>query len=346
MLNRPARFAALLVFINVALKALLPQLMLQKAAPKDEAIGEIHIMSSEELKLNYYGKNALLIGGTRGVGYGTALAMAIAGADITVVGRSEKSGILALNKLIKGSQKNGREEQNIQFIQGDLGTIQSAKNLVKTLIERSEKKYDFLVVSAATFPDWSSPLRNEDGFDKSFAIAVLGRYIIYANMHRFLVKKNARVLNVLASGQGKVHPLDRALASGDKEVSTLFEGMFTFSLGNELMQIGLEEKDQILKKNHVTMVSTFPGLLKTDLHRGQGLWLDVLEFVMVSLIGISEEDCGVKQASILVSNKLHENSLSYVDQFSIGRLASADLLHEKEKNLDWLWSMLKSRIRA
>jgi len=38
------------------------------------------------------GKNALLIGGTRGVGMGTALALYRAGAHVTIVGRSDHSG--------------------------------------------------------------------------------------------------------------------------------------------------------------------------------------------------------------------------------------------------------------
>ena len=37
------------------------------------------------------GKNALLIGGTRGVGMGTALALYRAGAHVTIVGRSDHS---------------------------------------------------------------------------------------------------------------------------------------------------------------------------------------------------------------------------------------------------------------
>ncbi len=46
-----------------------------------------------------------------------------------------------------------------------------------------EKKFDYAVISAATFPDWTKPLQNEDGIDKSFAIAVVGRFIIYRNMY-------------------------------------------------------------------------------------------------------------------------------------------------------------------
>jgi len=341
MAYHPYRFTVFVIISSVALKLLLPLLMLKNAAPEDPSIGKIPHLSTEELKSEFWGKNALIIGGTRGVGFGSALAIATAGADVTIVGRSIRSGSLALDKLRSASQTNERKDQEIKFIQGDLGTVQSSNNLVKTIVTKKQEKFDFLIVSAATFPDWSAPLLNEEGFDKSFAIAVLGRFIIYKNMHRFMSSKGARVLNVLASGMKKVSPLDRELASGNRTVSTLFEGMFTFSLGNELMQIALEEKLQQLSKNRITMVSTHPGILKTDLHRGQGLWLDALEFIVVSLIGVSEEDCGIKQASILVSKQLHENHLSYVDQFSIGRLASDSLLEQKEEHLEWLWSMFK-----
>lgn len=333
----------------MVLKISLPIMMKNGASPEDVIIGTIPFLSEDQLSSKYSNKSALIIGGTRGVGFGTALAMANAGADVTIVGRSKASGNRALKRLMKASSSSTTtptsekvHNPRIHFVQGDLGTVESANSLVGEIVKQNIK-YDYLVVSAATFPDFQNPLLNDDGLDKSFGIAVVGRFIIYKNMHRFLVKKDARVLNVMASGMASVKPLDRELASGQRNVSYLIEGMMTFSVGNELMQIGLEEKDHILSEKKITMVSTHPGLLKTDLHRGQGILFDTLEFVVVSLAGTTEKECGIKQASILASDRLHKYGLSYVDQFSIGRVASSELIREKEDSLDWLWSLLKSK---
>ena len=305
-------------------------------APADEIIGNIPVLSQNELASIYAGKKALFIGGTRGVGYGTALAMAQAGADVTLVGRREVSGAAALEK-IRASTNN--ENQRLDFVQGDLGSVQSTYELIETLESRSER-YDYLVVTAMTFPDWSAPtLMNEDGFDQSFFIGVVGRFIIYRNMHRFLRDNNPRILNVLAAGEKPMTHLDRELASGKRNPTSLLDDLSNIALANDIMLIGLQEKDSNIS-GKTTVVSTHPGLLKTDLHRGQGLWFDIVEWLSVSLAGISEEDCGLRQASILAADKLHEGKLSYVDMFMNGRKRSAQLQAEVDENVDWVWSLL------
>ena len=182
--------------IAICLRPLAKSLLWMNSAPPDEDVGAIDFLSTEQLATHVKGKQALLIGGTRGVGYGTALALAKAGAHVTIVGRNENSGMSSVSKILAASSESGSV---VEFLQGDIVTVCSATNLVDRLVARN-KRYDFAVISAATFPDWTKPLQNEDGIDKSFGIAVVGRYLIYRNMHRFMAS-NARVLNVLASGE-------------------------------------------------------------------------------------------------------------------------------------------------
>ena len=62
----------------------LGSLIQEKGAPSYDEIKALGIIA---------GKSALVVGGTRGVGFGTALALAKSGASVvTVVGRSEASG--------------------------------------------------------------------------------------------------------------------------------------------------------------------------------------------------------------------------------------------------------------
>jgi len=101
----------------------------------------------------------------------------------------------------------------------------------------------------------------------------------------------------------QVLSVDRKLIEGRKNVESLIEGMISFSIGNELMIRLLGENDKEGKFIKFARVSTHPGLLRTDLHRNQGLVMDILEGAIVYLAGISEEDCGVRQASILASER-------------------------------------------
>lgn len=328
--------AILVVGFALALPRIIPFLMRWRLlAGADDTIGTVPILNANELSTIYTGKKALLIGGTRGVGYGTALTMAQAGADVTLVGRSEKSGEAAVAK-IRAATTNSNT--SIEFVQGDIGSLESTNELIETLVSRPER-YDYLVVTAMTFPNWDAPTTfNVDGFDQSYFICVIGRFLVYRNMHKFL-RADAKVLNVLAAGAKRMTRLDRDFCSGKRGPTSLFDDLTNTAIANELMLIGIKENDPTIS-GKVTLVSTHPGMLKTDLHRGQGWIFDLIEFFVVSVIGISEEVCGMRQASILASDKLHKGGLSYVDLFMDGRARSPQLQAQVDENLDWLWKFL------
>ena len=50
-----------------------------QTATLDEIVGAVPFLTEDQLAVQVKGKRSLLIGGTRGVGYGTALALAKAG---------------------------------------------------------------------------------------------------------------------------------------------------------------------------------------------------------------------------------------------------------------------------
>lgn len=55
----------------------------------------------------YISEHALLIGGTRGIGFGTAQALAKAGAHVTIVGRSKNNGAKAVSTIQDLSKDGG-----------------------------------------------------------------------------------------------------------------------------------------------------------------------------------------------------------------------------------------------
>lgn len=328
------RFLLVSVLLALSLRPTCLFLFRLMLAEPDENLGSFPVLAPKDL--NFKGKRAVLIGGTRGVGYGIALALAQGGASVTIVGRNAETGQAAVEKI--GAERT-------TYLQGDIGTIQSAFALVQELEQHGP--FDILVNSAAVFPNWKADsLLQEDGLDRSFAIAVMGRYIVYRQSHQFMNDMPV-VLNIMASGSAQGHRfhqnrVDRELVTGSKTVTSLFQSLMFWSLANEIMLIGLFRKG-ILPES-ATLVTTHPGLLKTDLHGDQGVLFDILEAFMVALVGVSEEECGVRHASILMDDRLYRGKITYVDQFMEARVAPPILLEEADEHLDWLLQFLDSKI--
>lgn len=298
------------------------------------------------------GKSALIVGGTRGVGYGTALALAKSGASrVTIVGRSKESGATTVSAI--QSELGNKSTTNIKYLQGDIGTVASTQRLLDKLVGDDTTRYDYLVVTAAIFPlpksRNPSPL-NVDGIEKSFAIGVVGRFLLYRKAHAFMKKpdnndnESPMILNVCASG-GNMHiGFDRKLAQ-----SLAFPHMLNivnFAIGNELSLHKLVQKRKTGNSDgtpfRIPIITTHPGYLKTDLHRGQGILLDVAETIMVHFMGCTEEECGRRQVSLLcaIGSKEQPSPLTIVDNFGYGRRINSGTEYDLKEHGDWLWDLL------
>jgi NAD(P)-dependent dehydrogenase (short-subunit alcohol dehydrogenase family) len=355
--------------------------------PPDDEIGQIideqhhNDITYEELAdLGVIkGKSALIVGGTRGVGFGTSMALAQAGAArVTLVGRNEANGNKAVSKIKKSLQSSSSSSSSqftkVTFLQGDIGTVASTKLFLKKLQHDSESddddddddkgtRYDYLIVTAAIFPQPKKrnpkPL-NEDGVEKSFGIGVVGRFLLYHSAHTFMEQptegnsdddgnndnnNSPIILNVCASGGDIPRKFNRELVRS-LGYSHIFNIM-NFAIGNELMLRKLVEEDNCDgKKFDIPVITTHPGFLKTDLHRGQGILMDIAEGVLVHFLGSTEEECGRRQVSILCAladNKFRRSRrslLSMVDNFGQGRLINKNTEQDLYEHGNWLWNLL------
>lgn len=87
------------------------------------------------------GKSALITGGTKGLGKSMAKALAEAGADVSIMGREEKTGEETKNEIIKETGKK------IIFIKGDVRKSDDIENFVKMTLNEFGK-IDILITSA------------------------------------------------------------------------------------------------------------------------------------------------------------------------------------------------------
>merc|ERR1712211_32435 len=79
------------LFATLAVPAAMPILEAIKC-PKDPLVGNVDPANRDELSARLESKSALVVGGTRGIGRGIAMALAKAGVSVSIVGRSEDSG--------------------------------------------------------------------------------------------------------------------------------------------------------------------------------------------------------------------------------------------------------------
>ena len=109
---------------------------------------------------------------------------------------------------------------------------------------------------------------------------------------------------------------------------------------------GGEEDNYDGKKFDLPVITTHPGYLKTDLHRGQGILMDIAEGVLIHFLGSTEEECGRRQVSILCAlacNKFRRSRrslLSMVDNFGQGRLINKNTEQDLNEHGNWLWNLL------
>jgi len=220
----------------------------------------------------------------------------------------------------------------------DLSTVKGSYDFIQKLKEE-KVVFDSIVVCIAVFPDWNDLLTSE-GLDKSFAVVVLGRYILYKECGQFLTKDDPRIMNVLVGGNKPMGDLDRDIITGKKNVSNLIQALGQMVITNDLMMLKIEK---LLDSNvHITI--THPGFLITDLHRGQGVIADIFEKVIYTLKGVTEYDSGRGLVSILASPKLLVKKLTYFDDELNGRGQSKELLDLAKTNYDWLIKFLDDHI--
>ena len=140
-----------------------------------------------EITKHFANKRVVVVGGTKGIGKGIAIALAKVGSHVTILGRRGGDEVA---KQMSSDAPN----RNFKFISADLSTTTGCRNAVAEIVDVAQgNKLDALVMTLGVWPDWKHPLTPE-GYSKTVFIDVVARYMMFKGLlNANLLRKNAQV---------------------------------------------------------------------------------------------------------------------------------------------------------
>ena len=178
----------------------------------DETVGSLSNAAAQpaDLQEPYEGKAALVVGGTRGIGFAIADTLAGAGATVVVVGRTATDEVLAKLQKDRPRSRGGPDaragsECALVGVAADLSTVAGCHAAVpaiaKVLHGSGKPSFSFVVCTVGVWPNVSEPFTS-DGIDKVLMLDLVARHIIVTRLvSAGQLGPGCRLMNVLASGQ-------------------------------------------------------------------------------------------------------------------------------------------------
>lgn len=119
--------------------------------------------------------NALVTGGTSGIGLATARKLAQLGIHVLLVGRNAERGKKAVNEIRAAGGK-------ADFISSDLHDASSAREVAKKAVELGDGHVDILINNAGIYPFGPTHEMTEEQFDQVFSLNVKAAYFLVAEL--------------------------------------------------------------------------------------------------------------------------------------------------------------------
>ena len=152
-------------------------------------------------------KNALITGGTAGIGLACASLMAREGATVIITGRDAERGKAAAAGI----------DGSVRFVQADLANIDSVKSLVQ-----QAGNIDILVNNAASFPAALTLDQEFGSFEKTFDTNVRGSYFLTAALVPGMLERgHGSIINVTTMVASKGVPGAGAYSASKAAVESL-----------------------------------------------------------------------------------------------------------------------------
>ena len=139
------------------------------------------------------GKHALITGATSGLGLATATQLAHLGAYLTLVARNQQKAKQVSTQITKVTGNH-----NIKIEIADLSEIKQVNDLADRLLNKG-RRIDILINNAGAL--LNPRQETTDGLEKSFALLLLGPFLMTEKILPLLAKSGAaRIINVSSGG--------------------------------------------------------------------------------------------------------------------------------------------------
>lgn len=152
-------------------------------------------------------KNALITGGTAGIGFACAQLMAHEGASVLITGRDAERGNAAAARI----------DGSVRFVEADMADIESVRSLVEQV-----GAVDILVNNAASFPAALTVDQGLAAFETTFDTNVRGTYFLTAGLVPGMLQRgHGSVINVTTMVANKGVPGAGAYSASKAAVESL-----------------------------------------------------------------------------------------------------------------------------
>ncbi len=198
------------------------------------------------------GRRAVVTGATSGVGLAAARELAGLGATVTLVARDEAKASETAAQL---QRETGNERIGVEI--ADMSLMADVHALADRLLAAGQP-IDMLVNNAGALfnPRQTTP----EGFEKSFALLLLGPCILTERLHPLLAKADsARVVNVLSGGMysQKIHVDDLQSQKGK------YSGSVAYARAKRGLMIMTEEWASRWEADGIAVNAMHPGWADT-----------------------------------------------------------------------------------
>jgi NAD(P)-dependent dehydrogenase (short-subunit alcohol dehydrogenase family) len=242
-------------------------------------------------------RNALITGGTDGIGKEIARGLARSGHRLILVGRDVEKGMRAAHEILKTTGNPG-----VRFIQADLSLVSEANRLAED-VARHFPALHCLVHSAGIVRGWHE--LTLEGVESNFAINFLGRFALTQKLLPLLWAAGqsgsaARIVMIGgAARHGRIYFDDVNLTNNFSTIRAVMQ----FCQANDVFTEELSRRLALEGYNgRVTVTSLKIGVVKTNIRRDFPRWMRWLVPVLFDpILGQTPQEAAEPALRLLLS---------------------------------------------